>query len=552
MSRRATPSRFLKVLPIVERELRMAARGKATYRWRMGLVAGGLGVMALLIWALTEERASQTDQGRTVFLTLVFLSATYAFLASISVTADSVSREKRDGTLGLLFLTDLRGSDIILGKLAANSINTVYGLVGMLPLLAVPILMGGTSVTSAVIAALGVVNLMFLSLVLGILVSTISWDERRATFAAMIVGLVVMIGPFVMGGIWVALFGRGPIWAVLLSGTSPLLPLVSLVPNITGTRAWPLFLDLVPSHLLGWVLLLVAGRLAERTWQSRSGGTVKRTIDERLFTPRNPGSRSRHRGRMLDAHPLVWLLERHPGKRFYADGLVLAILAIWFWGYRAYGTEMFGGPSWFLVVPLAFLLHLIFASWVVAESSMRLLEDRRTGGLELLLCTSLTDRDLVGGHRLALRRLFLRPVLLLVAAEVLVAFTGFGGPGDASATNGMLMMLALAFAVLLDTHALSWIAIRLAISLPTVNRVGTFALAITPFGPMILTALIAPTLMSFMDPGPNRGFPIVLGTWVVCVALVDLVVGQWWCRRSVMRDFREIAARNQPGAAVAG
>lgn len=545
-------SRFLKVLPVVERELRMAARGKATYRWRMGLVAGGLGVMALLIWALTEERASQTDQGRTVFLVLVFLSATYAFMASVSVTADSVSREKREGTLGLLFLTDLRGADVILGKLAANSINTVYGLVGMLPLLAVPILMGGTSVTAGVIAALGVVNLMFVSLAVGILVSAISWDERRATFAAMIVGFVVMIGPFMLGGIWVALFGRGPIWAVLLSATSPLMPLVSLVPNITGSRAWPLFLDLIPSHLIGWALLLVAGWLAERTWQSRSGGTVKRTIDERLFTPKTAGSRNLHRSRMLDVHPLVWLLERHPGKRFYADGLVLAILAIWFWGYRAYGTEMFGGPSWFLVVPLAFLLHLIFASWVVAESSMRLLADRRSGGLELLLCTSLTDRELVRGHRLALRRLFLRPVLVLVVAEIFVAFTGFGDSWDPSARNGTRMMLALAFAVFLDTHALSWIAIRLAISLPTVNRVGTFALAITPFGPMILTALIAPALMSFLDSGPNRGFRIVLGTWVVCVAMVDLVVGQWWCRRSVLRDFREIAARNQPGAAVAG
>lgn len=573
---RASRARWLKFLPIVERELRIAARGKATYRWRVTLVAVGLGVMGLLTWAMAADPSSMSVQGQTMFHTLLALAAVYAFMASVSVTADSVSREKREGTLGLLFLTDLRGRDIILGKLAANSLNTVYGLLGLLPLLAIPILMGGVSVNAGVVAAVGVVNLMFFNLALGIFVSTLSWDERRATFAAVITGLVVMVGPFLMGGMWVALFGRGPGWAILLSHLSPLFPLVSVVPNFTGVRAWQAFValvpsevlgipvpqlvrqfllyygELIPSHLLGWVFLLGAGRLAERSSQSRSGGSVKRTVDERLFTAKDPQSRARHRAAMLNVHPLVWLLERHPGKRYYADGLVLAILAIWYWGYWTYGTEMFGGPSWFLVVPLAFLLHLIFASWVVAESSMRLLEDRRSGALELLLCTSLTDRDLIDGHRAALRRLFLRPILVLVAAEVYVGFTGFGGGDYQSAANGLWMMLALAFAVFLDTHALSWIALRLAVSLPTVNRVGAYSLAITPFGPVILTALIAPMLLSFSHPGWSGRFATVLGTWVVCVALVDLVVGQWLCRRSVRHELRELAVKTQPRAAVSG
>ena len=549
----AYPLRGLKVLPIVERELRIAARGKATYRWRVMSGATGIGVLAVMAWILAAEGSPQSVHGQWMFYACLTVSALFAFMASFSVTADSVSREKREGTLGLLFLTDLRGRDIIFGKLAANSLNTVYGLLGMIPLLAIPILMGGVSVTTGVRAALAVLNLMFVSLSLGIVVSTLSWDERRATFAAVISGLVLVFGPFVMGGLWVALLGRGPLWSVLISGLSPLFPLASVVPNFTGTRAWPPFLDLLPSHLLGWVLLFGAGRMIEQAWHSRSGTPVKRTVDERIFTPKDPGSRAKHRGKMLDVHPLVWLLERHPGKRFYGDGLVLAILAIWYWGYRSYGTEMFGGPSWFLVVPLAFLLHLIFASWVVAESSMRLLEDRRSGALELLLCTSLSDRDLIDGHRNALRRLFLRPIVILVAAEVYVAFTGFGGADEQSAINGRWMMLSMALAVLADTHALSWIALRLAVSLSTVNRVGTYALAITPFGPMILTALVVPTLISFgyAQPGESH-FPLVLGTWMTWVILVDLVIGQGYCRWSVLKEFREMAVKTQPRAAVAG
>jgi hypothetical protein len=113
-------------------------------------------------------------------------------------------------------------------------------------------------------------------------------------------------------------------------------------------------------------------------------------VDERVFAPRNPEERAGSRKRLLEVHPLIWLLERHRGKQFYADGLVFSIMIIWAWGYRSYGTEMFGGPSWFLILPIAILIHVILAAWVVAETSVRLIEDRRSGALELLLCTSLT------------------------------------------------------------------------------------------------------------------------------------------------------------------
>src|SRR5690606_5264691 len=154
---------------------------------------------------------------------------------------------------------------------------------------------------------------------------------------------------------------------------------------------------------------------------------------------------------------------------------------IWAWGYRNYGYDMFGGPTWFLIVPLAFTVHLILATWVIAESSMRIIEDRRSGALELLLCTSLTDREIVEGHRLALRRLFLRPVLVLAAAAVFVALTGLGRDNDSAARNGQWLMISMAIAIVADSYALSWIALRLATALPNVNRVGMYALMVTPF-----------------------------------------------------------------------
>jgi len=39
--------------------------------------------------------------------------------AACALTADTLSGESREGTLGLLFLTDLRSWDVTLGKLAS-------------------------------------------------------------------------------------------------------------------------------------------------------------------------------------------------------------------------------------------------------------------------------------------------------------------------------------------------------------------------------------------------------------------------------------------------
>lgn len=537
-----------RMLPVVDRELRLAARGPAAYRWRTSVAAIGLAVTGLLTLTLSSRAVAPEIQGRTLFYTLVFVSALYAFVAGVSVTADSVSREKRDGTLGLLFLTDLRGRHIILGKLVANSLNTSYGLIGLLPLLAIPVLMGGVSVADGVLATLSVVNLMFVSLNVGILVSTVSWDERRATFAGLVAGLALMVGPLLLGGLGVY-YGRGSASAWFLSSWSPLFSMLAALQGQGGGGAMNLLL-LLPSHALGWLALMVAGRLAEGSWQGGKGHAARRTLDERVFNPADAGVRARMRRRLLDVHPLVWLLERHPAKRFYADGLVLAVLAIWMWGFRTYGTDMFGGPTWFLIVPLAFVVHLILASWVVSEASMRLVEDRRTGALELLLCSGLTDRDIIRGHRLALRRLFLRPVLLLMAVEVLVAFYGFGQEDDEASRNGRWMLLALAAAVFLDTHALSWIALRLAVSLPNVNRIGILAMAITPVGPLVLTALTT-TILTWWGSVPMR-FGLTLGIWMGWVLLVGLGVGQGWCRRVVLSRFREEAIRMQPRAAVTG
>src|SRR5215468_7932706 len=125
-------------LPILRRELRVASRRSATYwsRFRTAL-AGVVPTVLLLVGAI--QAASPAQIGAHIFYALSFLSFLFALLVAVWLPSDSLSAEKREGTLGFLFLTDLKPYDVVLGKLAASSLTGVYALVALLPILAIPL-----------------------------------------------------------------------------------------------------------------------------------------------------------------------------------------------------------------------------------------------------------------------------------------------------------------------------------------------------------------------------------------------------------------------------
>ena len=129
-------------LPIIERELRVAAHQPRTW-WRRILTMGAaLALFAFLLLAMGQG-GGLSMVGRRMFAVLGVFGTVYALLAGPFATADCLSRERREGTLGLLFLTDLRSYDVVLGKMAAASLHLVLDLVAALPVVAMPVLMGG-------------------------------------------------------------------------------------------------------------------------------------------------------------------------------------------------------------------------------------------------------------------------------------------------------------------------------------------------------------------------------------------------------------------------
>src|SRR6185503_6919235 len=130
----------MNALPLIVRELRIRARQKTTYWTRCAI--GGLAMMAAAAETMTFANATNPNLvGQSTFRIVSWLAFLLAGGCAL-VTADTLSRERREGTLGLLLLTKLKGYDVVLGKLCASGLTASFALFGILPALGLVVLAG--------------------------------------------------------------------------------------------------------------------------------------------------------------------------------------------------------------------------------------------------------------------------------------------------------------------------------------------------------------------------------------------------------------------------
>src|SRR6185369_12388194 len=97
--------------------------------------------------------------------------------------------EKREGTLGLLFLTPLTPSGIVLGKSLIHAVRAITLFLAVLPALALPFLLGGLTWKDCVVSLLLNSSALVLALAAGLLASTIVTDSRRVLAVALALSL---------------------------------------------------------------------------------------------------------------------------------------------------------------------------------------------------------------------------------------------------------------------------------------------------------------------------------------------------------------------------
>src|SRR5258706_11942121 len=135
--------------PLPTGEWKGGARHSFTY-WLRVLGAGAL----VLVGAYSVlGHGLSMNKGGPLFARLHLTLLCSIWVLVPLVTADCISRERREGTLGLLFLTPLTAQGIVLAKTLTHGLRALTMCVAVLPVLALPFLMGGVSWQEAVLSA---------------------------------------------------------------------------------------------------------------------------------------------------------------------------------------------------------------------------------------------------------------------------------------------------------------------------------------------------------------------------------------------------------------
>lgn len=394
-------------LPIIERELRARARRPGTYWTR--LAVGGFGVLLCLIQFSLSSAFQSTGAGQIAFHGLVataFLLCCGAFL----LTADSITSERREGTLGLLFLTQVRGHDVLLGKLGAAGLAGLCAVIVFLPVLMIPVLSGGVTGGESFRKGLVLLDTLFLSLACGLWASAEGEAWAAAIRKAALLLLGILVGPIVIG---LPMRHLSP-WLQAAAAPSPITGLLDAGDQSFRAAPGPYWFSLGLIHLLGWLLLwraniLVRRSLHEPTADGGNPGKV-RTVSNAVSTVLG-------RRHVFDdlTEPIRWLLSRQRGLRLaiWAGVLVVLVQRLFypFVMLRFAGTGVvMQALNW----PLSLFSTVAMASLFAWVASRFFVEGRRSGELELLLTTPHGAASLVSTHREMLKHLFRWPIVVLL------------------------------------------------------------------------------------------------------------------------------------------
>lgn len=387
-------------LRIVDRELRVAARSRRTYRAR-ALAAGTALIIGAGIWLLTQTPSlgALFQPGEYIFLTLGWLGMIYCLIEGARNTSDCLSSERREGTLGLLFLTDLSGWDVVLGKLAANSLNAIGCVLAALPVLSLSLLMGGVTAGEFWRACLAMPCALFFSMSAGIWISMRSRSEHKALFAsAALLGALVFL-PSELDDI----FYFDPPYHLAILG--PFHSFTCVPASVYPATAHEYWLSLAISIGMGFLFLLAAGRGIGRNWRDPDSKPGRKNAKPRAADKARHDHLRDYRSLRLDINPIYWLASRGGDRwRWFLAVLgLLAVLIIIELGRSATGEDAAEFCGSF---PMLFSLAIDgILCWLACCAFQ---EARSNGALELLLCAPIGADEIVQGQWRALRDLLLR------------------------------------------------------------------------------------------------------------------------------------------------
>ncbi len=427
--------------PVIVRELRGQSRQPATYWLRVVSAGIVLGMFVLLLLRLgraggglftvvspgTARGNPFSGFGAGLFGQLnaaIFLCN--AFLAPL-LTADCISRERREGTLGLLFLTDLNATGIVAGKAFVHALRGAMLFCAMLPILAIPVLIGGVTAKDCIMALLINSIVLVLGLTAGMLASTLSRAWIRAFILAELLSASLVL---TFMRVHVALFEEVTSGMFTYKGSLVVDLLESFAFNTNlGSPRWGTTWDniwasgakvgadwmaLVATLAVGAVLLLlvaliIAAVRVRRSWReepvSRKIAKAKAVLTRPFFATT---TLRRRLSRSLERNPIGWLQHYSWSGRITKWGWLAVIVVVE--SFLITDVRSFSDAQSLIV------LMLVAGLSFTAASSFR--AERESGALELLLVCPLTVTQLIWGRLRGIWMQYLPSFALLIVCLV--------------------------------------------------------------------------------------------------------------------------------------
>jgi hypothetical protein len=296
----------------------------------------------------------------------------------------------------------------------------------------------------------------------------------------MALGAFVLL-PLVLGE---SLRAAGKSSGAFIRALNPFMVFMQASDTYYSARAAPYWFGIGAQHLIGWLYLILASFVLPRSWQDKPGRTrVKaRSIgnaEEVLLKRRE----------LLDRNPILWLAYRERDHRnfkilFYGL-LIVCIGLVWISNYqfRAIGIG--------LAISLVVLNLLIYVQ-IASQASLSLGEAKRTGAMELLLSTPLKVANIVEGEWLALRKMFMAPVIIVFVIYLLTFLAAAFGNSSITIV-GLFYSANYMLNFGLGVFVLAWLGMWMGLTSKSPNR-GLFKTVlfgmVLPYFPFCIPTLL--------------------------------------------------------------
>jgi hypothetical protein len=457
-----------------------------------------------------DDAADPAAAGRFIFNCLV-ASAFLLSCGACLLTSDVLSSERREGTLGLLFLSRLTPFELLLGKLGSAGFSGLCALVAFLPILMLPVLMGGVTGGEVVRNALVLFDTLFLALAAGLWASARAEESFSAARKAVVLMVLLVLLPALPEGVFRAVGNS-------TSGVGLFSPLITLFDADDAGYHSALMrycLSLVLVQATAWLLLRNAAVRLQKSLceepEHGSGMGHAATMGSIAALPR----RLKPLG---GANPVEWLVGQQPEVRrtIWAAGIISTLYSTLAWFFhRIVG---FPAPDWYalLMWPAGLIVSLTNEGLLARAASRFFYEAKRSGQLELLLTTPCGAQTIVSGQWRALLRLLRWPIGLSLAVGLVSLTSTLASGPEALTDSGFFWTVQYPLTVLLG------LAVPIC-SIGTVCWLGMW------FG----LRGHSPLATMFRAAGLTTGVPFLFRTFVtigLSAITYRLAGGGWWTR----------------------